>query len=713
MEDEMTVYRMLEVIFLLLVVVIFAFACKDQLIDKKINEKFEPLSYKEASEKADSVLSLMTLDEKLAYIGGDKSFFIRAIDRLNLPEVYFADATQGINIRQEFRDIDLSKYQPKKSTDFPAPILLASTWNIKLAYDYAESIGEECRAANIGVLLGPGMNIYRISQCGRNFEYFGEDPFLAGSIIEKYVKGLQSTGTVATLKHFVANNTDYFRRKSNSVVDERTLHEIYAFAFKAGIDAGARAVMTAYNLVNGEWCGQSAYVINDLLRQQLGFKWLVMTDWWSVYDGRKLAKSGQDLEMPYTIALENARELLEEGKIKESDINRMVRSILTTCFSMKLFERKADSSYYATFPAHVETALQTAREGVVLLKNDNSILPIKKEINNILLTGDFVKNIAEGGGAAEVDGYDMVSMFQAITDEFGDRVNFIETPTIEQIKSANMVLCNVGTMDSEGRDRPFSLPRDQEMKVQLCVNNNPNTVVIVTSGSGVRMTDWNDKAAAVLYCWYAGQIGNVAIAEILSGKTNPSGKLPITIEKDFKDSPGYGYTLGEALYDDWNSEGERDHPVYNVEYDEGVFVGYRWYESKNIEPLYRFGHGLSYTTFEYSELNISKEQFKEDDEILISVLIKNSGNMQGSEIVQLYIEDAESSVERPEKELKGFKKIQLKPGESKKAEFIIDKKDFSFWNPNTKDWFAEKGQFIIHIGASSADIKLSKEITLL
>ncbi|MEJ2053381.1 MAG: glycoside hydrolase family 3 C-terminal domain-containing protein, partial [Calditrichaceae bacterium] len=662
--------------------------------------------------KADSILELMTLDEKLAYVGGDKYFFIRAIKRLNLPEVYFSDATQGVNLRDEFFGTDLSAYQLKKSTAFPAPVLLASTWNKSLAYAYAKSIGEECRAANVGVLLGPGMNIYRISQCGRNFEYFGEDPFLAANLIENYVQGLQSTGTVATLKHFVANNSDFYRRKSNSVVNERTLHEIYTPAFKAGIDAGAKAVMTSYNLLNSEWCGQSPYVINDLLRSQLGFKWLVMTDWWSVDDGVKLAKSGQDLEMPYTIALENGKELLKKGKILESDINGMVKYILTTCFAMKLFERKADPAYYETFPKHVETALQTAREGIVMLKNDNDVLPVRQNINNILLTGDFVKELAKGGGAAKVDGYDVVTMFRAIQDEFGDRVTFVEEPTVDQIKSAQIVLCNIGTIDSEGRDRPFALPEDQENKVLMCVNNNPNTVVLVTSGSGIRMTDWNEKAASILYCWYAGQIGNAAIAEILSGKTNPSGKLPFTIEKEFKDSPGYGYTKGEPFYEGWNIEGEKAHPVFDVKYDEGVLVGYRWYQTKNIEPLYPFGHGLSFTSFLYDNLSVSKEKFSQDDNLIVTVDIKNSGKLTGAETVQLYIEDVESSVQRPVKELKGFEKIILKPGESKIVEMVLSKEDFSFWNPGTQNWYAEKGRFKIHIGSSSADIKLSKEVIL-
>jgi beta-glucosidase len=707
----MKIYYMLELILFIIFIALFAYAF--QLSDKNSMESFQPLSYEEASSKADSVLALMTLDEKIAYVGGDKSFFIRSNERLNLPEIYFADATQGIHIRQDFRGIDLSSYQPKKSTAFPCPILLASTWNKELAYQYAKSIGEECRASNIGVLLGPGMNLYRISQCGRNFEYFGEDPFLAAGMIENYVKGLQSTGTVATLKHFVANNTDFYRRKSNSIVDERTLHEVYMFAFKAGIDAGAKAVMTAYNLVNGEWCGQSEYLISNLLRNQLGFKWLVMTDWWSVYDGVKVAKSGQDLEMPYVIALENGKQLLKAGKIQEADIDRMVKSILTTCFAMKLYERKVDSAYYKTFPDHVRTALQTAREGIVLLENKNNILPIGKNVKNILLTGSYVEEIVSGGGAAKVEGYDNITMLQAIEDEFGSRVRFLREPTIDEIKSADVILCNIGTADSEGWDRPFTLPDDQEDKVKLCVDNNPNTIIIVTSGSGIKMTNWNDKAAAILYCWYAGQIGNVAIAEILTGKTNPSGKLPITIEKDFKDSPGYGYTRGEDLYDGWNGEGEKVHPVYDINYDEGVLIGYRWYETKDIKPLYPFGYGLSYTSFEYGDVTVSKEQFNENEEIEVTVKIKNTGDLAGAEIVQIYIEDIKSRVDRPIKELKGFNKIHLKANESKEVKFLLNNKDFSFWNPTTKDWFAEKGVFRIHIGASSSDIKLIKEVELL
>jgi beta-glucosidase len=680
---------------------------------KKEQEQFQPLSYEQADAQADSVLSLMTVDEKIAYIGGDKYFFLRSLPRLNLSEVYMTDATQGVHIREKMREVDLSKYQMEKTTAFPCPLLLAATWNPELAYSYAQAIGEECRSGGIGILLGPGMNSYRHSQCGRNFEYFGEDPFLRSRFIERYVQGVQSTGTVATLKHFAANNTEYFRRKSNSIIDERTLHEIYLPPFQAGIDAGARAVMTSYNLLNGEWCGQSDYAINTVLRKELGFKWLVMTDWWSVTDGEKVAKSGQDLEMPYAIALKNAHQLLQEGKVKIEDIDRMAKSVLRTYLSMKLHDQKKSSPDDALYENHETIALQTAREGIVLLKNENSILPLSDNSRTILVTGDYVEKIARGGGAAEVIGYHQRSMVDELRKEFGDRIIYENKPSLEQIKSADVVLCNMGTLDSEGWDRPFDLPEDQEKRIQECVQNNSHTIVIVTSGSGINMADWNDKAKAIIYAWYVGQNGNTALAEIISGKTNPSGKLPITIEKDFKDSPGFGYLPeGESLYKKWNDKAEKDRPVYDVRYSEGIFSGYRWYEKNKIEPLYAFGHGLSYTAFEYSDLQVSRDIVHDHEVLQVSFMIKNAGRRSGMEIAQLYVQDIACSVPRPIKELKGFKKVEIEPGQSVRVQMELTIKDFSYWSPERKDWFAEKGKFVISVGPSSKDMILEKSIEL-
>ncbi len=674
---------------------------------------FEPLSYEEAYEKARSVLVSMTLDEKIAYVGGERMFFIRPVERLGLDDVQMADATLGVRLIDELLGVDLSMHGPEKSTAFPCAILLAATWNPDLAYKYAEAIGEECRAGGIGILLGPGMNIYRHSQCGRNFEYFGEDPFLAGRMVSGYVKGVQSTGVVATLKHFVANNTDYYRRKSNSIVDERALHEIYMPAFKAGIDAGARAVMTSYNQLNGEWCGQSKYVISNLLREQLGFKWLVMTDWWSVADGEKLAASGQDIEMPYAIALKDAHLLIEDGKVRVEDIDRMVLSILCTYFAMKLHGRKKEPVYYEKYPEHETVALQTAREGIVLLKNEDNILPLEKEVKSILLTGEYVEKMAVGGGAAEVKGYNNVTMLDALKKEFGDRITYVADPTPAQIQSADVVLCNVGTFDSEGWDRPFALPDNQEQRALACVANNPNTIVIVTSGSGIRMTGWDDKAKAIIYAWYGGQNGNTALAEITAGKTNPSGKLPITIEKEFSDSPGFGYIPeGESLYDGWNDEEEKKRDVYDIHYKEGIFVGYRWYESKRIQPLYPFGHGLSYTTFEYNDLAVSVHHNSDTEFVSVRCAVTNTGARAGSEIVQVYVQDVESSVPRPVKELKGFRKVYLEPGESKPVVIPLDKRAFSFWDPEKKDWVLEEGMFIVYAGSSVMDVRLQQKIRL-
>lgn len=689
------------------------FSCsqdKEKTMEKKSFEP--PVSYEVAARWADSVVNLMTLEEKIRLISGVDIFYTQDIPRLDIPRVFMADATQGIHLRDSMGKVKYERAM-EKSTSFPSPILLASTWNKKLAADYATSIGEECRAGGIPVLLGPGMNIYRISQCGRNFEYFGEDPFLAGQMISNYVTGLQSTGTIATLKHFACNNTDYFRRKSNSVVDERTMHEIYFPAFKAGIDAGAMAVMTSYNLVNGEWAGQSDYLINEKLRDDLGFKWLVMTDWWSVYDGKKVIESGQDLEMPFAIALTEVQKLVEEGQVKESDINRMVSGILKTFYAMKSFNREKESKYLELFDEHEKVALNTAREGIVLLKN-NGVLPLENlSGKNILLTGYYVEEIARGGGAATVEGYNNVLLIDALKKEFSDQVHFVKDPSDEEIINADYVLFSGGTYDSEGWDRSFDIPVEQEDRIKKCIGINKNTIVIFNSGSGLNMTNIIDKAAAIVYAWYPGQAGNLALAEILSGKTNPSGKLPVTIEKRFEDSPGYGYIpQGEQLYTDWQGDAEKNHPVYDVVYNEGIFVGYRWYENKKIEPLFPFGFGLSYTSYEYSDLRLSSKKISTDGTIKIKFTLSNTGKREGAEIAQVYVSDIESSLPRPVKELKGFEKVHLRPGEKRQVTIELNAKDFSYWHPTKKDWYAEPGEFKIMVGPSSANIRLEMNVEL-
>jgi beta-glucosidase len=681
-----------------------------------------PLAYEQAILKADSIVKNMSIDEQIEMIGGHNFFFIYEVRKANLPRLLLSDATQGVHILKDLTP------ELEKSVAMPCPILLTSTWNRELSHQYAKCVGEECRAAGIGVLLGPGMNIYRISQNGRSFEYFGEDPFLAARMIENYVTGVQSTGTMATLKHFVCNNTDHRRRTSNSIVSERTLHEIYLPAFKAGVDAGAMAVMTSYNQLNGEWAGQSNYVISKLLRDDLGFKWLVMSDWWSVWDPAKGIKSGLDLEMPgdgdlkwtmfskfgNTFLRANAKRLLAEGKVEKKDISRMVKNIVATELGMGLDKRPVnDGTFVANYTQHETIALQTAREGIVLLKNENNILPLKNSSAKILATGYFMKERMSGGGSADVEGYNWISMLDGLKSRFGERVTYSENPSKEELKKADVIILSIGTKDTEGHDKQFELPDEMDKRVKEIAAINPNIVVVVNTGGGVNMTEWNDKVAAIVYSWYPGQSGNKALAEILAGDVSPSGKLPITIEKKFEDSPGYPYLpAGEKIYDGWENDSQLETPVYDIKYDEGVFVGYRWYEAKKIEPLYPFGFGLSYTTFNYSGLKLSGSRLKKGETLKVSFELENTGKTEGSEIAQLYIQDVKSLVERPVKELKNFIKVKLQPGEKVKVELEIGEKDLSYYDEATASWIAEPGTFNVLVGASSKEIKLSDSFDL-
>lgn len=679
---------------------------------------FKPtLEHDEAESRARGLLGKLSLDRKIDLVGGHNLFFIKGYPEYEIPQLYLADATAGVHIRRQLDG------QLEKSVAFPAPVTLAAAWNTDLARKVASAIGEECRAGGVAILLGPGMNIYRISRCGRNFEYFGEDPFLAARMVEHFVAGVQSTGTIATLKHFVCNNTDFRRRRSNSIVSERALHEIYLPAFEAGINAGAMAVMTSYNQVNGEWAGQSKYVIDELLRQELGFKWLVMTDWWSTYDPEKVIKSGQDLDMPGTPIAEdknveklgdvyvrsNASRLIQEQKVREADIDRMALSILTTEIAMGLHDRSVkDASYLNRFDAHEAIALEEAREGIVLLRNRDGILPVLEPGNkNILLTGDYVIRRASGGGAALVEGYEFVSMLDAFRNEFGRSLVHDDAPADDAIRKADVVFVSIGTDDSEGWDRPFNLPEKTDAKILRYASLNPNIVVIVNSGGGVRMTRWNDKVAGIIYAWYPGQQGNRALAEIVSGKVNPSGKLPITIEKEFEDSPGCSYLpAGERLYSGAEDDFDPSIPVYDIDYNEGVFIGYRWYDSKAIEPLYHFGHGLSYTDFKYSGLKLSAGSMSTGHMLNVECVVQNTGKLAGSEVVQLYVTEKNPVIDRPAKELKGFARVFLQKGETKKVNLTLTERDFSHWDSVTHAWKATPGEFGISIGTSSNDIRL-------
>jgi len=650
--------------------------------------------------RAKLLLKEMSLDEKGEMTGGFRDFYIPYIERLGMRPFYMTDASLGIRI-QENTPTGL-----RKSTAFPCSLALASTWNPDLSYEYAKAVGEECSAGDIAVLLGPGMNIYRISECGRNFEYMGEDPWLASRMIEQYVKGVQSCGVMATLKHFICNNTDFHRKRSDSIVKERELHEIYMPAFKAGIDAGAAAVMTSYNLVNGEWAGQSEYVINDLLRGELGFKGLVMTDWVSVYHQKKIINSGLDLVMP---GWKNMQEEVKKGNVTEKTLDRMVLSILTACFKMGLYDKDhMNKSLLDKYPEHEKIALKTAHESIVLLRNENNFLPLqKKKINNILLLGEAAEQIAGGGGSSTVKGYDNVTLLDAMKKEFGDKLTYKKEASNKEIKAADAVVYAIRSYHSEGGDTDFECDKQHAVIAKKVAKLNPNNVVVAMFGSGQRMVHWADKVNSLLFAWFGGQYQGKAIVDILVGRVNPSGKLPITIEKEFADSSGANYK--PEKFERLGKDGQYKHN-YKLKYKDGVFVGYRWYDTKKIEPLYPFGFGLSYTTFKYEDLKLSSKNMNRNKPLALSFALKNTGKRASAEIAQLYVHDIESSIKRPVKELKGFKKVFLKPGETKKIKLKLNWKDLAFWNPKTKTWTAEDGKFKIMIAASSRDIKLESII---
>jgi len=480
-------------------------------------------------------------------------------------------------------------------------------------------------------------------------------------------------------------------------------------------------------MVNGEYTAESKVLVDGILRKELGFKGLVMSDWRSVYNGEKAIKSGLDLEMPGDYAdwlkalgetpfrhlKHEAATLLQQNKVSEADINRMVKNTMRSCLMMGLYDRPIqDTSFSKYYEKHEKTALQVGRESIVLLKNANAVLPIipGKDNANYLLTGEFANKLPFGGGSAEVKGYNNVLLYEALAKVYGNKVNYISKPTDKEIIAANVVFLSVGTHDREGNDRFFSLPDSVENLVKRVTSLNPNAVVIVNSGSGIRMTDWSAKAAAILYAWYPGQTGNTALAEILSGKVNPSGKLPMTIENEFSDSPGANYKKDSAAFNmPWQDEYSFRFPISHDEYKEGVFVGYRWYERKGLKVQFPFGHGLSYTKFKYAQLKI-KPSFNIGEKVEVSFKIKNTGAVNGTEVVQLYIKDNDSSVPRPLKELKAFARVELKPLEEKVVQFTLQPADFSFFDIQTNAWKTELGKFTVLVGSSSEDLRLKKVI---
>jgi beta-glucosidase len=801
-------------------------------------------------ERTEDLLKRMTLEEKIDMLGGT-GFATKPNKRLGIPELRMTDGPLGVRW--------------EKSTAFPAGICVSSTWNPTIAGKVGAAIGREVKGHDRHVILGPCVNIARIPQGGRNFESYGEDPWLASRMAVDFIKGVQSEGVAATVKHFACNNQEYERMFVDVKVSERALNEIYLPAFKAAVqEADVLCVMNAYNKVNGHYCSENDYLLIDKLKKEWGYKWLVMSDWGAVHSTIPTANGGMDLEMPRGDFLNNGTldEAVKNGTVKESTIDDKVRRILKVIFKLGLFEKPSlresvppgkDESLLGS-EENKDAALKASREGIVLLQNKNNILPLDfTKIKSLAVIGPNADvERTGGGGSSKVNPLEAPSPLEILKKNFGDKVkinysigisldaasspieskylvsengeegltgeyfdnmelkgkplitridkqvnfnygesglpegfsnnnfsvrwtgkikapetgkyiiefvsddgvrvwindklecdfwndhapvsksiniNFeagkeykikieyyqhgggaiavlgwykpVDNPmdkAIEAAKNCDAALLFVGTtaaIETEGVDREdLVLPKNQDELIKKVAEVNPNTVIILTTGSPVLMNEWIDDVKGIIETWFGGEEMSYAIADVLSGAYNPSGKLPVTFPKRWEDCSAFKtYKAKDGV----------------TEYSDGIYVGYRHFDKNNIEPLFPFGYGLSYTTFSYDNLKLTKQ---DDNSVKATFEIKNTGKAEGAEVAELYIKEIKPGIDRPDKELKGFIKISLKPGESEVAEIELNKNSFSYFDPETEQWKMNSGEFEILIGASSRDIRLKQKITL-
>ena len=654
--------------------------------------------------RVDALLSQMTLQEKLILIGGMHNFFTHPIPRLGIPSLKMSDGPLGVH-----------DYGP--TTAYPAGIALAASWSTDLARSVGISMGRDARARGVNIVLAPGLNIYRAPMNGRNFEYFGEDPYLASRMAVSVVEGMQSQNVIATVKHFVANNMEYDRHHVNAVIDERTLREIYLPAFEAAVrEAHVGAAMDAYNLVNGRHMTQNAHLNFEILKHEWGFDGILMSDWDATYDGIAAANAGLDLEMPSAICMTPAHLLpaIQQGKVSVATIDDKVRRILRKAIQFGFFDRdQKDTSIPLNDPRSREVAREEARESMVLLKNGGNLLPLDKtKLKTIAVLGpDAYPAVIGGGGSSETEPFRSISFLTGIRSYLGPGVRVLEAPLpARQVRTADLkslaaaadavVLCVGFNPETEGEDadRTFGLPPGQDALIRDIAAVNKNVIVVITAGGNVDMTGWIDRVPAILHAWYPGQEGGAALADILFGDYSPSGKLPASFERHWQDNPTF-----HSYYEQADKR---------VTYTEGIFLGYRYYDRSTTKPLFPFGFGLSYTRFQYSGLQISPSESSSPDSVAVSFDVKNVGRRAGAEVAELYVGDSHSSVPRPVKELKGFAKVFLRPDEEKKVTLTLNRRSFSYYDVKNKQWTAEPGPFSILVGSSSAQIELTGFFTL-
>lgn len=805
----------------------------------------EKISPAQIETRVDSLIRQMTLEEKITLIGGINDFYTQAIPRLGITSLKMSDGPMGVH------DYGLT-------TAYPADIALAATWNIELARRYGVSMGKDARARGVNFILGPGLNIYRAPMCGRNFEYFGEDPFLASRMVVSEIKGIQSQGVIATAKHFAGNNQEYDRNNVSSDIDERTLREIYLPAFEASVkEAKVGAIMNSYNPVNGIHMTQNPHLNIDILKKGWGFDGILMSDWGSTYDGVAAANGGLDLEMPTGTFMNQASLIpaVKDGRVAESTIDDKVRRILRKAIQFEFFDRpQTDTNIPLYSQEGRQTALEVARESMVLLKNTGELLPLdKKKLKTIAVIGpNAFPAVTGGGGSSQTLPFSSVSFLEGVSNYLGSEVKVLygtDTPPLDEIfarpefvtanhepglqgeyfpneelqgtpvltradahvafkwqegsfaegqpvdhfsvrwtgyfspkkngdykfyvsgddgarlyiddqlvindwqphsetldtyskyfeagkqykirleyfesvgsatigfgvtraeefvgrqtkalaAKADAVIICVGfdpSTEFEGADRRFELPGGQDELIRQISTVNKNTIVVLTAGGNVDMTPWIDQVSALIHAWYPGQEGGTALAQLLFGEYSPSGKLPVSFERRWEDN---------AVHDSYYPKGNEK----KVAYSEGVFLGYRHFDKSGIKPLFPFGYGLSYTTFAYKNLKIAPGSTNQL--VTVSFDVTNTGKRTGAEIAQVYVGDRHAGVPRPPKELKGFTKIFLNPGETKRAAITLDQRAFSYYDVTAHQWTMAPGDFDIYVGHSSSEIELTGKTTL-
>lgn len=696
--------------------------------------------------RIEDALSRMTLEEKIAMCHAQSKFSSAGVARLGIPENWMTDGPHGIRAEVLWDEWDQAKWTNDSCIAFPSLTCLAATWNPKMALLFGENIGAEARYRNKNVLLGPGLNIYRTPLNGRNFEYMGEDPYLASEMVVPYIQGVQSNGVAACVKHFALNNQEVDRHTVNVTVDDRALYEIYLPAFKAAVQRGkAWAIMGAYNKYKDQWACQNQYLLNDILRGEWGFDGVVISDWGGVNNTKQAIYNGMDMEFgSWTDGLAGGEsnaydnyylaqpflKLIQSGEVSEEEVNKKVRNILRLVFRTSMNTKRPWGSFGT--PEHASIGRKVAEEGIVLLKNETNLLPMNLDkIKKILVVGEnAIKAMTVGGGSSSLKAKYEVSPLDGIKkridsqaevlfargyvgDTSGNYHGIVSgqdlsdvrsapdliTEAVELAKDVDLVIFIGGLNkndggDNEGIDRKsLGLPYGQDNLISKLAEANKNLVVINISGNAVAMP-WIQNVSTIVQSWYNGTEAGNALAAILMGDINPSGKLPFSFPVKLDDIGAHSFDVN--AYPGVDNE---------VIYKEGIFVGYRWLDKENIKPLFSFGHGLSYTTFQYGKLNADKKEIKTDDKITFSVKVKNTGNKDGAEVIQLYIRDVKSSQPRPLKELKGFKKVYLKAGEEETVGITLDKSALSYFDSEKHDWIMESGEFEALIGASVTDIK--------